>query len=61
MGLRFFDFDNDRPHGSVRQDMHSDMMEEQSPEHEKDKIKSHAPDNLLGRPSDSFFRQRFLP
>jgi hypothetical protein len=35
-------------------DMHSDMMQEQSPEHEKEKITSHAPDDALGAPADKF-------
>jgi len=54
MGLKFFDFDNDGRMDLFVTDMHSDMMEEQSPEHEKEKIKSHPPDNLLGGPADKF-------
>jgi len=50
MGLKFFDFDNDGRMDLFVTDMHSDMMEEQSPDHEKEKIKSHSPDNLLGVP-----------
>jgi hypothetical protein len=54
MGLKFFDFDNDGRMDLFITDMHSDMMQEQSPEHEKEKITSHPPDNLLGGPADKF-------
>lgn len=54
MGLKFFDFRNDGRMDLLVTDMHSDMMEEQSPDHEKEKIKSHRPDNELGGPADKF-------
>jgi len=54
MGLKFFDFDNDGRMDLFVTDMHSDMMEEQSPEHEKEKITHHAPDAQLGEPADKF-------
>jgi hypothetical protein len=54
MGLKFFDYDNDGRMDLLVTDMHSDMMEEQSPEHEKEKITSHAPDDALGAPADKF-------
>jgi hypothetical protein len=54
MGLKFFDYDNDGRMDLLVTDMHSDMMEEQSPEHEKDKIKSHPPDEQLGGAADKF-------
>jgi hypothetical protein len=54
MGLKFFDYDNDGGMDLFITDMHSDMMQEQSPEHEKEKITSHPPDNLLGGPADKF-------
>jgi hypothetical protein len=54
MGMKFFDYDNDGRMDLFITDMHSDMMQEQSPEHEKEKITSHPPDNLLGGPADKF-------
>src|ERR1700726_4953467 len=54
MGVKFFDFDNDGRMDLLVTDMHSDMMEEQSPGHEKEKITSHPPDNVLGGPADKF-------
>jgi hypothetical protein len=54
MGLKFFDFDNAGRMDLFVTDMHSDMMEEQSPEHEKEKINSHPPDEHLGGSSDKF-------
>jgi hypothetical protein len=54
MGLKFFDFDNDGRVDLFVTDMHSDMMEEQSPEHEKEKITNHAPEDQLGGPADRF-------
>lgn len=54
MGLKFFDFDNDGRMDLFITDMHSDMMEEQSPEHEKEKITHHAPDEHLGGSADKF-------
>jgi hypothetical protein len=52
--LKFFDFDNDGRMDLFVTDMHSDMMEEQSPEHETEKIKSHPPDDQLGGSADKF-------
>jgi hypothetical protein len=54
MGLKFFDFDNSGRMDLLVTDMHSDMMEGQTPDHEKEKIKSHPPDDLLGAPADKF-------
>jgi hypothetical protein len=54
MGLKFFDYDNDGRMDLFITDMHSDMMQEQSPEHEKEKITAHPPDNLLGGPAGKF-------
>jgi hypothetical protein len=54
MGLKFFDFDNTGRMDLFVTDMHSDMMEEQSPEHEKEKINSRPPDEHLGGSSDKF-------
>jgi len=54
MGLKFFDFDNDGRMDLFVTDMHSDMMEEQSPEHEREKIAHHAPDDQLGEAADKF-------
>jgi hypothetical protein len=54
MGLKFFDFDNDGRMDLLITDMHSDMMQEQSPEHEKEKITSHPPDSQLGGSADKF-------
>jgi enediyne biosynthesis protein E4 len=54
MGLKFFDFDNDGRMDLFVTDMHSDMMEEQNPGQEKEKIKLHPPDNLLGGPAEKF-------
>jgi hypothetical protein len=54
MGLKFFDFDNDSRMDLFVTDMHSDMMEELGPEHEKQKITHHAPEDQLGGPADTF-------
>jgi hypothetical protein len=54
MGLKFFDYDNDGRMDLFITDMHSDMMQEQGPEHEKEKITSHPPDDLLGGPAGKF-------
>ena len=54
MGLKFFDYDNDGRMDLLVTDMHSDMMEAQSPAQEKQKIKSHPPDELLGGPASKF-------
>jgi len=62
MGLKFFDFDNDGRMDLFVTDMHSDMMEELDPFHEKDKIKiaSIPPDAQLGGPPDKFIFRQFL-
>jgi hypothetical protein len=54
MGLGFFDYDNDGRMDLLITDMHSDMMEEQGPFHEKEKIQHHRPDKMLGAPADKF-------
>ncbi len=54
MGLKFFDYDNDGRMDLIITDMHSDMMEEQGPDHEKEKIQHHRPDEMLGGPADNF-------
>jgi len=54
MGLKFFDYDNDGRMDLIITDMHSDMMEEQGPSHEKEKIQHHRPDKMLGAPADDF-------
>jgi enediyne biosynthesis protein E4 len=54
MGLKFFDYDNDGRMDLVITDMHSDMMEEQDPYHEKEKIQHPRPDNMLGGPAAKF-------
>ena len=54
MGLKFFDYDNDGQMDLLVTDMHSDMMEEQGPYHEKEKIQHHRPDRMLGGPADEF-------
>ena len=54
MGVKFFDFDNDGKMDLLVTDMHSDMMEAQTPEQEKQKIRNHPPDEQLGGSSDKF-------
>jgi hypothetical protein len=54
MGLKFFDYDNDGRMDLVITDMHSDMMEEQDPYHEKEKIQHPRPDDMLGGSADKF-------
>jgi hypothetical protein len=54
MGLQFFDYDNDGRMDLLITDMHSDMMEEQSPAQEKEKISAHSPDDQLGASADKF-------
>jgi hypothetical protein len=54
MGVKFFDYDNDGRMDLLVTDMHSDMMEEQSPDQEKEKIKSPSPDDQLGGPAAKF-------
>jgi len=54
MGLKFFDYDNDGRMDLFVTDMHSDMMEEQAPHHEKEKVQHHRPDKMLGGAADKF-------
>jgi enediyne biosynthesis protein E4 len=54
MGVKFFDYDNDGRMDLFVTDMHSDMMDELAPDHEKEKIKTHPPDDVLGGPADTF-------
>jgi hypothetical protein len=54
MGVKFFDYDNDGRMDLFITDMHSDMMDEQSPAHEKEKITRHPSPDILGGPADSF-------
>jgi len=54
MGVKFFDYDNDGRMDLLVTDMHSDMMDKIAPEHEKEKVKSHAPEKILGGPADKF-------
>jgi enediyne biosynthesis protein E4 len=53
MGVKFFDYDNDGRMDLLVTDMHSDMMADQSPEHEKEKVIPVSTDNL-GGPADKF-------
>jgi len=54
MGVKFFDFDNDGRMDLLVTDMHSDMMDQIAPDHEKEKVKSHVPEDILGGPADKF-------
>ena len=54
MGVKFFDYDNDGRMDLFITDMHSDMMDEQSPAHEKEKITRHPSPDILGGPAGSF-------
>jgi enediyne biosynthesis protein E4 len=54
MGVKFFDFDNDGRMDLLITDMHSDMMQDLDPFHEKDKITMPRPENFLGAPPDKF-------
>jgi hypothetical protein len=54
MGVKFFDYDNDGRMDLFVTDMHSDMMEEVGPYHEKEKVQHPRPDNVLGGPADKF-------
>jgi hypothetical protein len=54
MGVKFFDYDNDGRMDLFVTDMHSDMMDKIAPDHEKEKVKSHAPEKVLGGPVDKF-------
>jgi hypothetical protein len=54
MGVKFFDFDNDGRMDLLVTDMHSDMMQDLDPFHEKDKITTPRPESFLGAPADKF-------
>jgi enediyne biosynthesis protein E4 len=54
MGVKFFDFDNDGRMDLFVTDMHSDMMQDLDPFHEKDKVTTPRPENFLGAPADKF-------
>jgi enediyne biosynthesis protein E4 len=54
MGVKFFDFDNDGRMDLYVTDMHSDMMQEQDPAHEQDKITNHFQSGMLGGPESDF-------
>jgi hypothetical protein len=54
MGVKFFDYDNDGRMDLFVTDMHSDMMDEIAPHNEKEKVKTHPPDDVLGGPADKF-------
>lgn len=54
MGLKFFDYDNDGRLDLFVTDMHSDMFEGLTPEHEKDKAPSHPADSFLMGPMGGF-------
>ncbi len=54
MGVKFFDYDNDGRMDLFVTDMHSDMMQELAPDHEKEKVRMHPPENVLGGHADEF-------
>jgi enediyne biosynthesis protein E4 len=54
MGVKFFDFDNDGRMDLIVTDMHSDMMQDLDPFHEKDKVTTPRPENFLGAPASKF-------
>ncbi len=54
MGVKFFDYDNDGRMDLFVTDMHSDMMTDIGPNHEKEKVTTPAPPRMLGGPSDKF-------
>ena len=56
MGIKFFDYDNDGRMDLYLTDMHSDMMVENlSPEHEKEKLATNPPpDSVLGGPKSNY-------
>lgn len=54
MGVKFFDFDNDGRMDLLITDMHSDMMQDLNPDHEKEKITTPRPESFLGAPADKF-------
>jgi hypothetical protein len=54
MGVKFFDFDNDGRMDLIVTDMHSDMMQDLDPFHEKDKVTTPRPESFLGAPASKF-------
>jgi len=54
MGVKFFDFDNDGRMDLFITDMHSDMMQDLDPFHEKDKITKPRAEHFLGAPAGKF-------
>jgi len=54
MGVKFFAYDNDGRMDLFVTDMHSDMMADIGPNHEKEKVTTPAPPTTLGGPSDKF-------
>ena len=54
MGIKFFDYDNDGRMDLLITDMHSDMMAQVDPYHEKEKVKTPVPDTVLGAPASKF-------
>jgi hypothetical protein len=54
MGVKFFDFDNDGRMDLIVTDMHSDMMQDLDPFHEKDKVTTPRPESFLGAPANKF-------
>jgi len=61
MGVKFFDFDNDGRMDLFISDMHSDMMQDLDPFHEKDKITKPRAEHFLGAPAaNSFSGTRFI-
>jgi len=54
MGVKFFDYDNTGRMSLLVVDMHSDMMAEISPAHEKEKVTTPVAEDMLGAPADRF-------
>jgi len=53
-GAVFFDYDNDGRMDLLITDMHSDMMGDLAPDHEKEKIASRRAESFLAAPADRF-------
>ena len=61
MGIKFFDYDNDRRPDLLITDMHSDMSEDSPIEREKLKARELMEESMLGaKPEPVHLRQRFL-
>lgn len=54
MGIKFFDYDNDRRPDLLITDMHSDMSEQSAPAREKLKARVLMPEDILGDKKDRF-------